>query len=207
LCTVGVINEAGCLEKGVPGSRSTRLALWSAIAVIQRRSSVGTIIARNAKWGGSGSVSTSFHSVIASGGHLDHRRRVGDIDADLRHLRPGPSRGHRATSGSALRDRMHPPPDRRRASQTPRAVDKLDAAHAGAADGWHDPDHPACRPQHDVRDRPRPRRRSTSSISGRVAHSIEIPKSRLGGRRPPGARIGRLSQTRPGQRRLQRDRS
>ncbi len=26
-------------------------------------------------------------------------------------------------------------------------------AHACAAGGWHDPDHPACRPQHDVRDR------------------------------------------------------
>jgi hypothetical protein len=38
------------------------VALWSAIAMIQRQSSVGAINACNAKWGGSGSVSTSFHS-------------------------------------------------------------------------------------------------------------------------------------------------
>ena len=87
------------------------------------------------------------------GRYLDHGRRVGDIDADLRHLRPVPAEGIEQRQGrrSATGCVHHQIGVER--LKTPRAVDKLDAARACAAGGWHDPDHPACRPQRHVRDR------------------------------------------------------
>jgi hypothetical protein len=64
LYTVGVINERDASRKASQVSIRA-VTLWSAIAVIQRPPSVGNIIACNATWGGSGNVSTAFHSVVA----------------------------------------------------------------------------------------------------------------------------------------------
>jgi hypothetical protein len=87
------------------------------------------------------------------GRYLDHGRRVGDIDADLRYRRPLPAEGveqrqGRRSAAGCVHHQIRV--ERLRAS---RAVDKLDAAHACAGGGRHDPGHPARRPQHDVRDR------------------------------------------------------
>jgi hypothetical protein len=85
--------------------------------------------------------------------YLDHRRRIADIDADLRHLRPVPAQGvEQRKGGRPAAGCVHHQicVEGLRAS---RAVDKLDAARACAAGGRHDLGHPACRPQLNIRDR------------------------------------------------------
>src|SRR6516164_2657674 len=178
LYSVGVINERDASRKASQVSIRD-VALWSAIAIIQRSPSIGTNTACNAKNGGSGCVSTSFQSDGALGGIATTTvayRRSTPTSVSAGRSQPSASnnvavsapRPDASTTRSAARvsERSEPLTNRTPRAPAPPSAGTIPVTRlAGRSVTFGTAS---------------ARRRSTRSISGRVAQSTDIPKSRFG---------------------------